>query len=75
MKINFSFFFLLFCSVSNAVQFSKQEIKNIQIYSKAFFTNMKNRKKYIPSLLMSSNTTSSEKDSNNTTKVEYNVFI
>lgn len=75
MKINFSFFFLLFCSVSNAVQFSKQEIKNIQIYSKTFFTNMKNRKKYIPSLLMSSNTTSSEKDSNNTTKVEYNIFI
>lgn len=63
MKIKLSLIFLLFSGVSNAIQFSNNELKNIKIFSRIFFENMKNRTICIPPIIIHSNTTMREKDS------------
>ena len=76
MKIKLSLFFVFGICVSNAVQFSKQEVKNIQIVSRRFFENLKNKKICIPQRIISSYTTTKEKnESNGTRTVEYPIFI
>ena len=68
MKLKLSLFFLLFSCFSNAVQFSDNELKNIKIFSRTFFENMKNRTICIPPIIMQCNTTTRE--FNNTKTVE-----
>jgi hypothetical protein len=42
MKIKFSLLFLLVTCSTNALQFSKEELKNIQTFSKEFFESVRN---------------------------------
>lgn len=70
MKIKLSLFFLLCSCVSNAVQFSNNELKNIKIFSRTFFENLKNGTICIPPTIIRSDTITREKrDSNSTTTV------
>ena len=70
MKIKLSLFFLLCSCVSNAVQFSNNELKNIKIFSRTFFENLKNGTICISPIIIRSDTITREKrDSNSTTTV------
>lgn len=48
MKVKFSLFFLLFSCVTDAVLFSKEELKNIQTFSRTFFESVRNGTICIP---------------------------
>lgn len=48
MKVKISLFFLIFANFTDAIQFSKEELKNIQTFSRTFFESVRNRTICIP---------------------------
>ena len=66
MKVKISsLFFLLFSSVTDAVVFSKEELKNIQSFSRTFFESVRNGTICIPPKKFVNTTIEKKKDSKN----------